>query len=172
MLESKYPGCTFCVINAGVGGESAALGLLRVERDVIRYEPDLAIVGFCLNDACAGELGINSYKKNLDSIIQAIQEKTKSDIIVLTPNWMPTYDNANIASEHKHLTAKFIAIQTSGMLSSYAAAAKEVAKERNATVVDVYAEWQKLYDNGTDTTAMLVNGLNHPDARGLGLLLR
>ena len=166
MLESRYPHCTFCIINAGVGGENAAQGLLRVERDVIRHDPDLTIVGFCLNDACAGEFGINSYRKNLDGIICLIQEKTKSDIIVLTPNWMPTRDNANIADEHKGLTEQFIAIQTGGILSRYAEAAKEVAKERKAAVADVYAEWQKLSDSGADTTAMLANGLNHPDAEG------
>ncbi len=166
LFEKKYPRCTFCVINAGVGGENAAQGLKRVERDVIRHDPDLAIVGFCLNDACAGEFGIGSYRKNLSEIIRAIQTRTKADIVVLTPNWMPTRDNANIAEEHKGLTEKFIAIQTGGLLAKYAEAARQVAKECNVSVADVYAEWQKLSDSGADTTAMLANGLNHPDAGG------
>ena len=33
LFEKKYPRCTFCVINAGVGGENAAQGLKRVELD-------------------------------------------------------------------------------------------------------------------------------------------
>ncbi len=39
-------------------------------------------------------------------------------------------------------------------------------EECKVAVADVYAEWQKLSDRGIDTTAMLANGLNHPDAEG------
>jgi len=33
-------------------------------------------------------------------------------------------------------------------------------------VADVYARWETLETRGVDTTAMLLNGLNHPDEAG------
>ena len=39
---------------------------------------------------------------------------------------------------------------------------RAVAKELNVPLADAYAEWQALKQRGVDTTAMLVNGMNHP----------
>ena len=50
-LESHYPACTFSVINAGVSGQTAPGALHLVNRDIVRHQPDLTIVGFGLNDA-------------------------------------------------------------------------------------------------------------------------
>ena len=54
-LENRYPLTTFSVINAGVAGFTAEGSLERLQRDVIRYQPDLVLIGFGLNDAVAWE---------------------------------------------------------------------------------------------------------------------
>lgn len=41
---------------------------------------------------------------------------------------------------------------------------RKVAKEKNVPIADAYAEWKALEKKGVDTTAMLVNGMNHPAA--------
>ena len=49
-------------------------------------------------------------------------------------------------------------------MDAYVERARQVAKELNVPIADAYAEWKQLEKSGVDTTAMLVNGMNHPDA--------
>ena len=48
-LDIRQPGA-WAVINASVPGETALQGLLRIERDVLRWRPHLALIAFGLND--------------------------------------------------------------------------------------------------------------------------
>ena len=50
MLSEKEPTRPVSVVNAGVNGDSAAGGLARLDRDVLRFRPDLCVVNFGLND--------------------------------------------------------------------------------------------------------------------------
>ena len=45
-----------------------------------------------------------------------------------------------------------------------AEAVRQVARELNVPVADVYAEWERLAADGTNTDDLLANGLNHPTA--------
>jgi lysophospholipase L1-like esterase len=99
------PQTTFSVLNARVEGDSASGGICRLQRDVIRHDPDLVLVGFCLNDAMQGIKGIEEYSTSM-----------------------------------------------------------------NVPVADVYAQWERLAANDVDTTALLSNGLNHPDVSGQSLI--
>src|SRR5689334_25221040 len=45
------------VINAGRCGDTAVGALVRLDRDVIRFQPDLVIVAFGMSDAGQGESG-------------------------------------------------------------------------------------------------------------------
>ena len=55
-------------------------------------------------------------------------------------------------------------LQKGGKMDQYVDAMRKVAKEMNVPVADAYAEWKALEKKGVDTTAMLVNGMNHPTA--------
>lgn len=167
LLERQYPLATFSVINSGVDGDGAEGGLKRLERDVIRYQPDLLLLGFCLNDATIGGAEYRAtYQAALRSIIEKTRSETTADIVLLTPNMMVTRPNENVHQTHLQLVDRFIAVQRDGMLASYAEAMREVGAELNVPVADVYAEWEKLAADGLDTTAMLSNGLNHPTEAG------
>ena len=39
---------------------------------------------------------------------------------------------------------------------------REVAREHGAEICDIYAEWKKLSESGTDITELLSNYINHP----------
>ena len=41
---------------------------------------------------------------------------------------------------------------------------REIANQLDIPIADAYAEWQLLESQGVDTTALLANGLNHPNA--------
>jgi len=166
MLIKRYPGCVFSVINAGVGGDSAPGGLVRLERDVTRHQPDLLLVAYGLNDSGGGDAGLVNYTHALSEIVGRTRRDTHADVVLLTPSFMNTRDNDKVAKEHHGHVAAFMQRMTDGTLSRYAQAMRDVGAKLHAPIADVYAEWDALARKGVDTTAMLRNGLNHPDAVG------
>jgi len=56
-LRQRYPGRSFEVVNAGVGGYSSFQGRLWLERELIDYDPDLAVIYFGWNDHWPARLG-------------------------------------------------------------------------------------------------------------------
>lgn len=165
LLEKRYPKTVFSVINAGVGGETAAVSLSRLDRDVIRHRPDLVLVGFGLNDAGGGGVaGLEKFRFLLRKIIKKIQSKTDAEIVLLTPNFMNTSDNTNVADAHRKqgLPTKFAKCQNAGVPALYAETICCIGQEFNIPVADVYREWETLSACGMDTNLLLANGLNHP----------
>lgn len=163
-LEAEYPQTTFSVINAGVSGASAESSLSRLERDVIRHHPDLVILGFCLNDACGGLEKLDCFEQNIRRMVSEIRGKTSADIILLTPNFMASVETSCIAEAHKPYAPTILACQNQGVLKAYVKRLRELAIELSLPLADVYAEWETFQAAGVDTTALLSNGLNHPDA--------
>jgi lysophospholipase L1-like esterase len=170
MLESKHPLTTFSVINAGVNGGAAAGGLARLERDVIRHQPDLVIVGFCLNDSALGRPGLPAYRANIEAIVGQARAKTESDVVLLTPNFMASRDNPKVAAPHREFVASIVGRQNDGTLKAFVAALREAARTLDVPVADVYAQWEAMASEGVDCTARLSNGLNHPDVEGQRLI--
>ncbi|MBO4479378.1 MAG: GDSL family lipase [Clostridia bacterium] len=163
MLNLLYPTVQFNFINAGISGDSAKGGLKRLERDVLSFHPDLVIVGFALNDAfCIGASGINEYKKTMAEILTKIAA-SGAESIVLTPNAMNTNVSCHLKEKPLLKLAKNMEkVQKSGVLESYAEAAKAVAAENGAVVCDVYSVWKSMIQAGVNVTELLANKLNHP----------
>lgn len=169
-LQSAFPLCVFSRINAGVDGHRAQDGLARLDRDVIRHQPDLTLIAFALNDAALGGLdAVETFARNIESLIQRIRADTPSDIVLVTPNMMLTRPNDAIPEKYQQLTDDFLQVQNDGVLARYAEAIVEVGEKTAVPVADVYRRWRQRASNGVDTTTMLANGLNHPDAAGHAL---
>ncbi len=49
-LQKKYPASSFNLIDAAIGGTGSQLGIFRMERDVMRFKPDLIFLDFTVND--------------------------------------------------------------------------------------------------------------------------
>jgi len=166
MLEQHYPLCTFSVINAGVAGFTAADSLARLERDVIRYQPDLVVISFGLNDAVVlGKGGTLSFKNTLKKMLAEVRNKTQTDIILLTPNFMVTADNEYIHPDERHYLEDLEPIQTTGILERYAEVICQVAASEKVVLTDVFKIWTAFAKQGNDTNTLLANGLNHPSAK-------
>lgn len=165
-LEGFYPTTTFSTINAGVSGGSAPHGLERLERDVIRHAPDLVMVAFGLNDSMSGEEGLPQFSAALREIVAKVRAETEATVVLLTPPFMAKKDNPRIHPDHRAYVEGICKSQNAGILASYAQAIRDVAGEMSAPLVDVHAEWSRLAETGLDTDLWLINGLNHPDARG------
>ena len=164
LLEQRYPQSAFSTLNEGVNGGTAEGGLERRDAEVIYHHPDLVIVGFGLNDTGHGRDGLPAFAKTLREIVRRIRAGTDADVILLTSNFMNTRDNSNVADVHRDLVEDFIDRQTSGLVGAYAEAVRDIGRELDVPVADVYAAWEQLADRGVDTTDLLANGLNHPTA--------
>jgi lysophospholipase L1-like esterase len=57
--RAALPDRPLLVINAGVCGDTAVQGLLRVERDALRFRPAWTLIAFGLNDAALGRSGLD-----------------------------------------------------------------------------------------------------------------
>lgn len=165
-LEAHFPTATFNTINAGSGGDTVAKGLVRLDRDVIRYQPDLVLIAFGLNDACLGLETLEEFQQGIRSMIGQIRTKSEADLLLLTPPFMASKWNARIDAEHREASETIIPVQTGGVLRQFANAVVRVGKMENVIVADVHAEWLRLAALKVPMDDWLINGLNHPDRRG------
>ena len=162
MLNLLYPNVQINVINSGISGDSAIRALNRVERDVLRYCPDLTVVSFGLNDSTGGLENLDNYGCSLKKIIEKIKA-SGSEVIFLTQNYMNTKVSCHLKERHfRDLAERFSEVQNNGVLKKYFEKAKEICAETGAKVCDLYPTWEKMERAGVDITELLSNKLNHP----------
>ena len=162
LLEARYPLSTFSVINAGVSGQTAPGAQALLERDVIRHQPDLTVVGFGLNDAWNGFSGLAMFVDAMNAIVRQIRAQTQSDVILLTPNFMNTREPSGRTVEELSAFRASAGLQDGGVLAAYAQALRDAAQAQHVSCADVYSEWEDRAASGVDTDSMLANGMNHP----------
>lgn len=160
MLNKKYPVTPVNIINAGIGGVTAKGSLERMERDVLCHCPDAVVVCFGLNDVNGT---LEDYISSLSVIFSKLRER-HIDTIFMTPNMMNTrMDEVFLAtSEYRDYAKVTNTMQTSGKMDSFMDAARKCAEDNGVILCDCYAKWKAMADAGEDTTAMLVNRINHP----------
>ena len=169
LLNLLYPRAQINVINAGISGGNAAGGLARYDRDVGAFRPDLVVVGFALNDCCAGKELLERYTESLAGIFGKAS-KQGAECIYLTPNRMCNKVSGRLTdARFVPLAESFMRVQNEGILDEYVEAGKACAGKNGAAVCDVYGKWMRMANSGADMTALLANGLNHP-IRELGEL--
>lgn len=162
IFSMLFPNVPINIINAGISGGSAPHGLERLERDVLRFQPDLTVVCFGLNDCGGGEEGLPKYCDALEEIFRKLKE-AGSEVIFMTPNMMNTYvsedTTSKLLSQIAESTAKR---QNEGVFDIYIDAAVAVCEKHGVKVCDCYSKWKRLAANGVDTTSLLSNRINHP----------
>lgn len=148
-LVEKYEQTSVSVINSGIAGDTI-LGIeRRLDRDVLRYQPDLVIVNASLNwrEDCGSN---EDYYTALKAVTSRIKNGTRADIILMTPNTaLPT------PFDHPHST-----------LDERVEIIRKVAKELSVCLADIYKVWNAYIDAGYPVEALLANGANHPSAVG------
>ena len=145
------------IINASVGGTSAKSSLKRLQKQVLLHEPDLTVVCFGLND-------VNGTKEDYLDALREIFTRVSasgSELIFMTPNMMNTYVAEDTPREHFEYAHKTAETQNSGKVDDYIYSAIALAESMGVTVCDCYSEWKELAKT-QDTTALLVNRINHP----------
>jgi lysophospholipase L1-like esterase len=74
----RFPDTEVNFINAGIGGTDSYLGVHRVERDVLQYQPDLVLVEYAVNDADSF-----FYKRSYDNLVRKILESDSAPAVML-----------------------------------------------------------------------------------------
>ena len=158
-----YPNVPLNLINAGISGDSAADGLKRLERDVLRASPDLCVVCFGLNDSVKqDEQALTRYCDAMREIFTALGE-AEIETILLTPNMMCTDVSCHIQDDLIRGIAESAAqIQNSGRLELFLGEAQKIARKMNIPICDCYAKWKHLYEGGVNICELLANRINHP----------
>ena len=162
MLATLYPLVPVNLINAGICGDGAPHGLERLERDVLRWNPDLTVVCFGLNDSMRGMDCLQEYADALRGIFTKLQT-AGSEVIFMTPNMMCTYVDYTITDDLlRNAAEKCVKTQETGILEAYLNEAKALCAQLGIPVCDCYGKWKQLYENGVDVTQLLAGNINHP----------
>lgn len=152
-LIDKYERTSVSVINSGIAGDNICHMLLRADRDIIRYQPDLVLISASLN--WNEEFGTTAdYKEILRKLVRKVKENTTAEIILLTSNG--DLPNTVFGGENAPLP-------TTG---ERAQAIRELAQEEQTCLADVYAVWEKARENGCPWEELLCNNINHPSVEG------
>lgn len=150
------------IINAGISGGVAPHGLARLENEVLKYNPDLVVVCFGLNDSGGGKEGIERYINALGEIFDKIRE-SGSELIFMTPNMMCTELSCHLHDDMiKEIAQNIAERQNAGILDAYIESAKALCEKKNVKVCDCYAKWKRLHELGFNITELLSNKINHP----------
>lgn len=145
------------MINASISGTSARRSVERVERQVLRHEPDLVIVCFGLNDVNGD---ISDYVISLETIFKKCRD-SGADVIFMTPNMLNTRVAADTSEQLMEYAAKTAEMQNSGRMDEFMSAAILTAEREGVPVCDCYAKWKEL-SKERDVTMLLANRINHP----------
>ena len=154
------------VINAGIGGNFSSDGLARMQTDVLDKNPDFCCVMFGTNDvtnARKGAVALQEYKANMREIVTRLQQQG-IETVIMTPGMLCSHGVKGFTGFWWFVHKYYENLQKSGKMDQYVEALKQVAEEKHVPVADVYAEWKTLATKGVDTTALLCNGMNHPNA--------
>jgi lysophospholipase L1-like esterase len=90
----RYPDRKVRFVNAGVGGDTAAGGLKRLERDVLAHKPTVVIVAYGINDIGWGTKADDKHKKTyLDGIRGIVGACKKRDVRVYICSAAATADD-------------------------------------------------------------------------------
>lgn len=66
-LCEQYPQAEINYVNAGISGTPSILGNIRLERDVLAYDPDICFVEFAVNDGTETD-----YKNSYESLVRTL----------------------------------------------------------------------------------------------------
>lgn len=162
LLAALYPSVPVHIINAGISGDDAPGGLKRIQRDILRYQPDFTVVCFGLNDCGKGIEKVQEYADALSGILKKLKG-AQVETIFMTPNMMNTKVSCHLKEETLRKVAENTQeLQNKGVLELYLERARDVCRQYQIPICDCYLDWKKLEEQGVDITNQLSNYINHP----------
>ncbi|WP_135556256.1 SGNH/GDSL hydrolase family protein [Paenibacillus cymbidii] len=149
-------GRKFMLLNAGVSGDTTWGVLDRLERDALRFRPDLVTVMLGMNDSTRGEAQVAAYRRNLEEIVGRIKA-AGGEALLLTQN--PLDFNVHEG-----------AVASRASYPLYAQACREAAMATGTPLCDIYERWNEETGGATNQHLMLMDDSIHPGERGHTLM--
>lgn len=138
LMDARYGRGVVRVINAGIGGNTSAQGLARLETDVLAQKPEVVLINFGLNDSskngpqeyrCSPE----EYRRNLETLVTKIRVAGAEPILsTVTPVLEEYYFDRHPQEAYGGDGG------VQGLLGRYNAVVWEVAASRNVAVADLH----------------------------------
>jgi acyl-CoA thioesterase-1 len=151
-IERRLPAVDVKIIASGVGGETAAQTLARLEREIATSKPDLVIWQVGTNDALA-EVGEDDFRKLVERGVSAV-DRVGADLILLDQQFFPS-----IRKRDRY--ERFVAI------------VREVGLTKRACVFGRYAMMKAWGERSEETLrAMLASDGFHMSDRGHACMAR
>jgi lysophospholipase L1-like esterase len=144
-------------INAGIGGHKSNDMLARLESDVLRHRPDWVSISCGVNDVWHGEKGVSlsDYQKNMTEIVnRCLQAGAKVLLLTATPIREDVDSPENLK------------------LGPYNDFLRQLAKEKNLLLCDLFAAFQQIYRTKLREGNMLTTDGVHMNPRGNRLIAR
>ncbi len=95
-LRKMYPDADFKYINAGIGGTTSHFGVARCEDDLLKFEPDLVVAEFSVNDE-----NTPFYRETFEGLIRRILKAPSHPAVLILHNVM--YDKGTNAQDQHEL---------------------------------------------------------------------
>jgi acyl-CoA thioesterase I len=148
-LQSRFPKSQVEVQDVSISGYASQQGLDWFDQYMGKAEqPDLALVGFGMNDHNRGTAEPGQYQSNLVAIVKLIRGRQGAEVIIFSA--FPPNDNWHYGTHR---------------MAEFAAAAKQAAAEAQCAYVDVYSTWEMVLRR-KDQPSLLGNNINHPNDFG------
>lgn len=96
--EETFPQSRITFINAGIGGTDSYLGVHRLDREILAYDPDLVLVEFSVNDSDNG-----FYKKSYDNLVRNLLQSESHPAVML----LYMAQTNGISAQDSHLLVGF-----------------------------------------------------------------
>ena len=147
---TRYAGIT--PVNSGHSGDDVPAALARLERDVLRFHPDVVIVTLGGNDSNTSTL--EEFKKNYKKLLTILKEQVPA-VITRTSN--PAIDMKSGKED----------LSWSACRSDFMAAVVEISKEMGIHCIDHYSMWKASTEMrcSGELVMLMGNGL-HPNEFG------
>lgn len=99
-FKEKFPNTIIEGINAGVGATGSLIGVHRVERDLIRYNPDIVFVEFAANDVTPKKDTNLSYESLIRKLVTKLPEAAIVEIFMTLESGESAEDEETRIAEH------------------------------------------------------------------------
>lgn len=151
----------FTVINSGNGGDDMTHALARLDRDVLRFNPDIVIITFGMNDCRMSTP--EEFRGRLREAIRRIRAQGECSILLRTPNPMVQMLGGKELNDIP--LGDGTVLKTD--LAAYARSIREVAAEQKTLCVDHYTLWTRsMLSSCAGDMVQLMSDPIHPNAVG------
>lgn len=151
-LKERFGYQDLLLVNAGICGDTILDGARRLERDVLRFRPDLTVVCFATNDA--GRVDPATFRQELERVCRRLQTAGGAVLLRTTlPILERRPEPAHIWKADHDLQARLEQVRA-------------VAREQGLAFFDTYAAWCEHEAAGRLDVGLLMADEVHSNAAG------